>query len=395
LTRFTQSVRDIVELAQIPGRDINDADIFRLLRAWLLNRRNGEWLIILDNADDVEFLVSKPGCTGLVECIPTCLHGALILTSRDRGAAIRLVEDREVVHVSPMDERTAITLLAHKLDQSSEPTSTEVWSRLVRELDYIPLAIAQAATFLLRTRRSHDVKWYLEALAALNNYDHALLNNDHGDLRRDVDASNSIILTWQISFEHLLRTNKTATDLLSLMSLCDRHRIPEFLIKPTQQSEVAGFERDLQTLLDYSFVTQTLDHSSLEMHRLVQLATRRWLTSKSTLGTYVVQLVHHLYVSIPSFERDAGHTSNKTCEIFFPHAMSALQFEPEDNSDSFKQWITVLYRAGSYASLHKSQGFLRPAAGMFERCCDANTRVLGENHSTTLMFKVALQLSTR
>lgn len=57
-----------------------------------------------------------------------------------------------------------------------------------------------------------------------------LLHMDLGDTRRDVTASNSIIKTWQISFEHTSRERPSATWLLSLMSLSNRQGILEPLI---------------------------------------------------------------------------------------------------------------------------------------------------------------------
>lgn len=38
-----------------------------------------------------------------------------------------------------------------------------------------------------------------------------------------------------------------------------------------------GFEDDVQILRDYSFISINTDRASFEMHRLVQLATRKWL----------------------------------------------------------------------------------------------------------------------
>jgi hypothetical protein len=57
-----------------------------------------------------------------------------------------------------------------------------------------------------------------------------LLKKDMGDIRRDATASNSIITTWQISFEYIRKEMPTAARLFSLMSLFDRQGIPESLL---------------------------------------------------------------------------------------------------------------------------------------------------------------------
>ena len=60
--------------------------------------------------------------------------------------------------------------------------------------------------------------------------EHIPSNIDAGDPRGDSQASNSIITTWQISFEYIRNKRPSAARLLSLMSFFDRQGIPEFLL---------------------------------------------------------------------------------------------------------------------------------------------------------------------
>lgn len=66
---------------------------------------------------------------------------------------------------------------------------------------------------------------YVERLQEADRYGLSLLDHDTGDLRRDGEASNSIFLTWQISFEHIHTIRPSAADLLSPMSFFDRENI--------------------------------------------------------------------------------------------------------------------------------------------------------------------------
>jgi hypothetical protein len=38
--------------------------VFQLLRNWLLDSKNGKWLLILDNVDDARYLVEPPSGSG-------------------------------------------------------------------------------------------------------------------------------------------------------------------------------------------------------------------------------------------------------------------------------------------------------------------------------------------
>lgn len=49
--------------------------------------------------------------------------------------------------------------------------------------------------------------------------------------RRDWEAENCIIITWQISFEYIQTTKRSAAELLSLMSFFDRQGIPNTLLR--------------------------------------------------------------------------------------------------------------------------------------------------------------------
>jgi hypothetical protein len=163
----------------------------------------------------------------------------------------------------------------------------------------------------------------------------SLLNRDEGDLRRDREARNSIVLTWEISFEHIRQVRRSAADLLSLMSFFDRQAISETLLKHrtsdrtqiirskatgqygrTPQSDIDSgvsdedsedtsgaeddeFEEDIAMLRDYSFIFITADITTSEMHRLVQLATQRWLKIDNSFERWGLQFMSNLDKAFP------------------------------------------------------------------------------------------------
>ncbi|KAK5110700.1 hypothetical protein LTR85_000743 [Meristemomyces frigidus] len=183
----------------------------------------------------------------------------------------------------------------------------------------MPLALTQAAAYLRQMGGRCSVRQYLERLRKSDRSKNSILDEDAGDLRRDREARNAIFLTWQISFEHVYRIRPSAAELLSLMSFCDRQAIPEALVRRRDSNGDTGageasrehntddlgddssnsadsddmsavdavgddyddaFDKDLRMLEGYSFVSLTIDPSTFEMHRLVQVATRKWLKSR-------------------------------------------------------------------------------------------------------------------
>jgi hypothetical protein len=104
--------------------------------------------------------------------------------------------------------------------------------------------------------------------------------------REHYGASSSILVTFQISFEHIVTSRRSVADLLSVISFCDRQAILENLIRDYYYSSKPvdittanndGFEDDVTVLRSFSFITATTDPSSWEMYRLVQDANRIWL----------------------------------------------------------------------------------------------------------------------
>ncbi|KAK5128140.1 hypothetical protein LTR08_004176 [Meristemomyces frigidus] len=150
VARFDQSVGDVVDQLKIPGRKDTKADLLQLLRSWLRDEGKGSWLIVLDNADDAGFLL-EPSATASgarlaqrrIDYIPSCNHGSMIITTRNKNEALKLVYESDMIDVLPMSEGEAEALLEKKLGQPNSDNR-----QLVRALDCMPLAVTQAAAYI-------------------------------------------------------------------------------------------------------------------------------------------------------------------------------------------------------------------------------------------------------
>jgi tetratricopeptide (TPR) repeat protein len=368
-SRLEQSFRDIAELIKV--RDLKDpqADVFKLVHDWLRNEKNGPWLLVLDNADDVDVLAPRTiqdrnarvndghqGNSGalkqrLLSYLPPRRHGSVLVTTRTRRAAMQIVEHSDIIPVEPMDDTAARALLRIKLGDKNG--SDDGVTELAAALDYMPLALAQAAAYIRERAPRTSVRRYLEEYRQNDNKKTSLLNQGAGHLRRDKEASNSVLITWQISFDHIRCIRQSAADLLSLMSFFDRQGIPEALLHPESSSADEhvpaagidnGFEDDFYTLRDYSLVTATADEKTFEMHSLVQLATREWLESQQQLDKWRAQFISNLCSELPTGE----YENWEKCRALFPHAKAAMAQRPQDKK-SLKKWARLLYNAAWYA----------------------------------------------
>ena len=103
--------------------------------------------------------------------------------------------------------------------------------KLSNALDHMPLALAQAGAYIKQRGSRYSVERYLAKLEKSEKSQASLLTSASKELRRDEEAQDSIILTWQISFDHIRATRPSATDLLSLMSMYNYQGIPEYLLR--------------------------------------------------------------------------------------------------------------------------------------------------------------------
>ncbi|KAF2098292.1 putative kinesin [Rhizodiscina lignyota] len=372
-TRFEQGYRDIAHMVRIAGRDDPKADIFKLVHDWLREHK-GKWLMILDNVDDAGFLIdsqpveqsqssdsSRQVLRPLREYLPQSQNGSILITTRSRESALKLVEQNGIVMVDPMDKADAFELLDKKLEPTVQ-RNDEDNTRLVAALERMPLAIVQATAYISQMAPRCSVRQYIEEFQKSDRRKSSLLNHEGGQLRRDGEAKNSIIITWQLSFEHIRQARPSAADLLSLMSFFDPRGIPEGLVRTrsedgrqadgnrdggaedddddsqSESSEDDRFEADVQTLRNFSFLTLGANPTVFEMHKLVQLATRKWLEASEQFERWKQQYVSNLYIEVPT----GSYENWAKCATLFPHVQSAISQRPKDR-DSLLQWASILF----------------------------------------------------
>ena len=411
---------------KIHGRDKSSENVFKLFESWLWDSEKGSWLLIMDNVDDAGFLLDPPVRSSdarhrskrLIEYLPSREHGSVLITTRSKAAALKFVEQRHIIQVDPMNEIQAIELLERKLDHRSE---REELARLARSLDFMPLALTQAAAFMRHRAPRYSIEQYLESFEkSYKSKPSLLIDRTAGDLRRDREAKNSILTTWQISFEHVQATKPSAARLLSLMSLCDRNGIQESLLRSPYQTKGSStdaslssnigcrssrnssdvdsdndtlssvvedddFEDDITTLRQFSFVSLTVDSSVFEMHRLVQLATRTWLKSQKQLETVKDSFCYRLSQVFNSVE----YENWKVCEMYFPHVKSLMEFKPQ-NGDGLLRWSAILSDGAKYAW---SKGDILDAESMAAQSLDAREKLLGSEDWRTVRSMEFLALA--
>jgi hypothetical protein len=347
----------------------------------------------------------------LWEFLPPSSNGSILITSRNKEVALRIVDPGDVIEIGPLSEPEALELLRRNLgvqiasSGTAEPVQIlEQWqaSELVRALDFMPLAIVQAAGYITHHAPRCSIPQYLSKIRNSDLEAIKLLKYEAGHPRRDWDAKNSIIVTWQISFDHIRQSRQSAADLLCLMSFFDRQGIPEVLLfrreqqhnnDPTSDNIAAhgsdesnsvsdidtsfDLEEDFRILRDYSLISISQDGSTFSMHRLVQLSVQTWLKSQGKPEHYKEQFIHTLYETFPSFP---DHENKDQCRSLFPHIKAAMLQRPTSDR-SLQEWAGMLCRGAMHAH---DAGDIRASKEMASKSMEQREKLLGANHLETL-----------
>ncbi|KAG7432247.1 Kinesin light chain [Fusarium oxysporum f. sp. raphani] len=411
--RFEEAYRSIAERLRLPKRNNPDVDVLRLVCDWLQTEEAGAWVMVLDNVDDVNLFYPSPNAGGnkggccavdgnpttkneqrpLAALLPKRRNGTILVTSRSMDAAEKLTGSHKAVYrISTMDDTQGFQLLRNKLKGDFDMDAA---ADLLRALNYIPLAVTQAAAYINRRAPRASVKTYLDTFRESDKKKGSLLNRDAGDLRRDETVSNSVFTTWQVTFEQIRRERPSAANLLSFMSFFNPQRIPEFVLhnydtdltdNVDRDAESDDFEDDLEVLRGYSLVSVTAAQDVCEVHSLVQFCTRAWISVVDDAKRW-----RRVFLRAMSRQFLSGAFETwPTCQMLLPHIEPT--FEEEPPNEDLQSWACLLTKCAWYMS---TTGNYRVAENLGGRTVETWTKVLGEEHPDTLMSMNNLALTYR
>ena len=199
------------------GDSSNKVESFK---RWLSRDGNGQWLLIFDNADDLE-------AVPITKYFPSAAWGHIIITSRDQGAIGTV--GQAGLHLERLDVEDATEVLLVKSGvKYPSPQEVEDARAIVELLGCLALAVDQAGAFI-RARR--------KTLAA---YRRLSQERQHDLLRikpRLGEYDRSVLTTWEMNFEQVELESKDASILLHVFCFLDGSNIPEIMLQRSASSQ--------------------------------------------------------------------------------------------------------------------------------------------------------------
>ncbi len=381
--RFTEDYSEIAKRANL-SPDLKGEDLLRAVQQWIESQTS--WLIVFDNVDnlsifkkssdpqvDDEQLVSPD----LFQFVPKGPNGTVIWTSRDGAILGKLVSINRGLEVGAMTAEQSLSLFQSLCGERFPDKPSEV-GKLLSLLENLPLAIAQAAAYIRKTKISIGI--YLRAFRESEKRQSSLLSQEFNDVYRS-GVPNSVMLTWLISMKQISEESRCAENILNTIAFLDNQGLPFELIQAA-----AGPEYDEDQvlsaagrLMEYSFLqahrTGDEDLPVYEQHRLVQLAARRALHKEHT-SLYAGKALKIMRDIFP----DGTFETWGSCKLYLPHSLNAVAW-PEAEGYS-RLAPNLLERMGVY---YLEQGRLDEAEQLVSQVLELRKNVLGEKHPDTII----------
>ena len=392
---FEEAYQKIADRLELPGRADVNSDVTRLVHNWLCDATNGQWILILDNVDEVA--TSDPArrlkqndehqnwLAWLADYLPHVRHGRVLITSRSQNAVATLVKRPEnVKEVRSMNEIEGLELLRKKLQDASDEEGAE---DLLFALECVPLAISQAAAYI-------NQQPHMTILGYLNGF-RANVKNRNWCVERTAEevlwglcASNAVMTAWQMSFECIREKRRSAADLLSLMSFFDPQGIPKYILR-RQCRNVLGideadqaFHKDLETLQSYCLVETAAEDDMCKLNTSVQFCTRIWLSSSGFAERW-----ERMFIELMAKEFPTGRPEHwPRCQQLLPHLRPLFDSKPATD-ELTKGWAKVLTNAAWYLC---TRGSHEAAENVVRRALSAREEVVGLDDKQTLRSTIVL-----
>ena len=357
----------LAEALNLPEKDEQDQSLMlQAVRRWLQTHTN--WLLILDNADDLSLVVPF---------LPPMYGGHILLTTRAQSIgrfAAWIEVDTLALDVGALLllRRTGLVASDASLEVAS-PSDLNIARAITEELGGLPLALDQAGAYIEETECS------------LANYQY-LYREQRTELLRSRrglvdDHPESVATTWALSFEHVERRSPAAADLLRLCAFLAADAIPEELL--TEAAEELGdilapvaadaYLRDqaISVLRAYSLVVRDPQAQTLTVHRLVQAVLRDSMPAE-TQQAWMRRVVLAVNAAFPH----GAFESWSACERLLPHSLVCATWIEQARITTAKA-AHLLFQTGLY--LDERARYVE-AELLYQRALSIREQSLGPEH---------------
>jgi tetratricopeptide (TPR) repeat protein len=371
---------EVGRLLRIPNIESKEANVLELVQRRLEQEYSYDWLLIFDNADDIDLWMDKavttPASDRRIDYLPRSKHGSILFTTRNLKAAVKLAP-ANVVSIDEMDSESAKALLQKSLINKALLTDAAATNDLLTKLTCLPLALIQATAYI--NENTISLSEFMSLFDETEENKIKLLCHDFEDEGRYRESKNPIATTWLISFARIRDRHPFAAALLSFMACLEAKSIPKSLL-PSAQTSIEAVEA-LATLTAYSFVTNHRTDDLLDIHRLVHLTTRNWLREEGLLQQWALKVLRRINEAVPP----PSYENLGRWKTYVPHIRYTLDLQLEPGVECEKE--PILQKLVNHFNC---DGRYKDSADLYLRVMELRARTYGEEHPVTIYIMITL-----
>lgn len=281
------------------------------------NMENDSWLLIFDNADNIDIIA---------DYIPYNGHGSVLVTSRDPFAKTHFFSGGAGIDMEPLLAQEAATLLRNLVspvenasDDSNDNDERIASLEMAERLDGLPLAMSQIAGFIRRRQIS------IREFAELYNNDIRYAEfHDVSNPSQERRYGSTLATAFRLS-----ELPNDASRLLQLLAFLNPDRIREdiFIRSGSQlagQSSAASweprkFEKARYDLTQSSMIKRSILKREICIHRVIQSEVRAHMDEADRYAAFS-EVVNLLCARWPPGDHCSQVTERwAICEDLLPH----------------------------------------------------------------------------
>ncbi|KAK7028586.1 hypothetical protein R3P38DRAFT_932004 [Favolaschia claudopus] len=363
----------------VPGSD----NTSEAALSWLASNHN-DWLIVFDNADDVELDIAK--------FFPPCTFGSILITTRNPQLSIHGVDSQ----VSNMAVEDASNLLLKLVGRKAvQDNKKELATAIVKELHCFALAVSQAGGYI---NAQGDFEGYL-ALYKVSR-DRLLKRND---IQGQSQYNTAVYATWDLSYNKL---NPAAKLLLQIFSQLHHEGITKNIFEKASLSELRMDDNDFQVQ-----VNQVLAQLGGSNHTWDGLVFNN-IVGELQAYSLIEQNLHDQSFNVhPLIQQWNNDTTKQDMGFIQRCALAIIAMSSYFNTEDFKYITTLLHHMTRLSPLFQKpidlqisvwlayiahlQGRWHDTEILYGAVCEKEKQFLGEEHPATLRNMHNLALTYR
>jgi tetratricopeptide (TPR) repeat protein len=365
----------VAQKLSIPGCDDDQADTKQIVERCIAGISARKCLLVFDNVERAVISPSglpttESASTNLAEFLPHSKLCSIIFTTTESNIAEALAP-QNVIALHELTPDTALRMLQSRMAMPFSNTEQQTTMHLLKELLYLPLAIAQAAAYM--NASSMTVQQYQAQLdqhkdAALQYSD----NSSEGE-QRECSLRKTIAAILSLSISRVYNSDIVAIDYLFIAACVDRKDISLDLLK----ADSPRAREDAVKVLDkYALVTRRPAESALDVHQLVHDVLRTRLQAQGQLQQWTQRAIIKLAEVFPNND----YSNRSKWRRLLPHALFTLSHS--QTADSNEERLDLAWKcAGSLFN----DGRYKEAEELQVQVMQATKRVLGDEHPDTLL----------